>query len=69
MKNFLISLFSDESGEVSSKRIAGMLCIIALVISLITNTRPSDTLVSTLGLFAFGSFGLTSIDKFIKNRK
>ena len=74
MRNFIKSMFTDENGQISSKRIAGMLCIVALVISLVANTfthgdiKRSDTLVNTVGLFAFGALGLTSIDKFTKNK-
>lgn len=74
MRNFIKSMFTDESGQVSSKRVSGMLCVVALVISLVANTfthgdiKPSDTLVNTVGLFAFGALGLTSIDKFTKNK-
>ena len=72
MRNFIKSMFTDEAGQVSSKRVAGMLCVLALVISLVTDVfthgefKPSDTLVNTVGLFAFGALGLTSIDKFTK---
>ena len=74
MGNFFKSMFTDENGQISSKRVAGMLCVLALVVSLIANTfthgdiKPSDTLVNTVGLFAFGALGLTSIDKFTKNK-
>jgi hypothetical protein len=74
MRNFIKSMFTDERGSISSKRVAGMLCVVALVISLIVNTfthgdvKPSDGLVNTVGLFAFGALGLTSIDKFTKNK-
>ena len=70
-------IFSDETGTLSSKRIAGMICVIALVTALVGNTfysksiRPSRILVESVALFAFGALGLTSIDKFtkIKNKK
>jgi len=68
----LKDLFTDEKGLISSKRVAGMVCVIALVIALVANTfsnesiKPSDTLVQAVALFAFGAFGLTSIDKFTK---
>ncbi len=68
----LKDLFTDEKGLISSKRVAGMMCVIALVIALVANTfsnesiKPSDTLVQAVALFAFGAFGLTSIDKFTK---
>ena len=68
----LKDLFTDEKGLISSKRVAGMVCVIALVIALVANTfsnesiKPSDTLVQAVALFAFGAFGLTSLDKFTK---
>ena len=68
----LKELFVDENGTVSSKRVAGMICVLALVIALVANTfshetiKPSDTLVNAVALFAFGAFGLTSLDKFTK---
>lgn len=73
MENFIKSMFSDENGQISTKRVAGMLCVLSLVIALITNTivsggKPSETLINTVGLFAFGALGLTSIDKFTKNK-
>ena len=74
MGNFFREMFTDENGVVSTKRIAGMLCVIGLVTSLIANTfshgdiKPSDALVESVALFAFGALGLTSIDKFTKNK-
>lgn len=74
-RNFITQLLSDETGSISSKRLAGLLCVIALVISLLANVfscgkmNPSDTLVDAVALFAFGALGLTSIDKYVKNRK
>jgi len=75
MKEFFKQLLSDETGNYSSKRLSGLLCVIALVISLIANTfthndiRPAEYLVDAVALFAFGALGLTSIDKFTKSRK
>ncbi len=75
MKEFFKQLLSDETGNYSSKRLSGLLCVIALVISLIANTfthndiRPAEYLVDAVALFAFGALGLTSIDKFTKARK
>lgn len=68
MKQF----FKDENEQYSSKRLAGLLCVVGLVISLIANTfshetiKPSEALVNAVALFAFGALGLTSIDKFKK---
>ena len=68
MKQFL----QDENGQYSSKRLAGLLCVVGLVVSLVANTfshetiKPSEALVNAVALFAFGALGLTSIDKFKK---
>jgi hypothetical protein len=73
--SFWKELVSDESDRVSSKRVAGLLCVVALVASLIANTfshesvKPSDILVESVALFAFGALGLTSIDKFTKSKQ
>lgn len=75
MKTFFKELLSDETGHYSSKRLAGLLCVIALVIALIGNTfypksiHPSEALVDAIALFAFGALGLTSIDKFTKKKR
>jgi hypothetical protein len=71
--NFLKQLISDENGCVSSKRLAGLLCILALIFGFIYNTispanKPSDALIDALALFAFGSFGLTSLDKYFDKK-
>ena len=72
---FWKELVSDETNRISSKRVAGLLCVVALVVALIANTfshesiRPSDMLVESVALFAFGALGLTSIDKFTKNKQ
>jgi uncharacterized membrane protein len=72
---FWKQLVSDETERVSSKRVAGLLCVVALVGSLIANTfshesiKPSDVLVESVALFAFGALGLTSIDKFTKSKQ
>lgn len=74
MRNFLKSMFSDENEQISTKRVAGMLCVVALVMSLIISTfthgdiKPSESLIDAVALFAFGALGLTSIDKYTKNR-
>jgi hypothetical protein len=72
---FWKELVSDETSRISSKRVAGLLCVVALVTALIANTfshesiKPSDMLVESVALFAFGALGLTSIDKFTKNKQ
>ena len=72
MKNFLSSirsLFSDEHGNVSMKRLCGLLCTIALCATLYENSftedkiAPSTPLVDAVALLAFGCLGLSSVDK------
>lgn len=70
MKKFIVSMFLDERGVVSTKRIVGFMCALMLCITMFANQftpehiKPSDTLVNTVGLLAFGCLGLTSVDKF-----
>jgi hypothetical protein len=69
MRKFIKDVFTDELGNYSSKRLCGILCILTLVVCLLAtvfiDTRePSEALIDALALFAFGSFGLTSLDKF-----
>jgi len=72
MKNFfssIRSLFSDEHGNVSMKRLCGLLCTIALCATLYENSftedkiAPSTPLVDAVALLAFGCLGLSSVDK------
>ena len=69
MKQFIQDILKDEKGNYSSKRFLGILCVLTLLFSLVVTTftnietRPSDTLVNAIALFAFGSLGLTSLDK------
>jgi predicted membrane protein len=75
MKNFFSSMFTDENNTASSKRIAGIICIICLNATLIANSfshgdiKPSDTLVNAVAAVAFGCLGLTTVDKFTRMRK
>lgn len=72
MKNFLKSiksLFSDEHGNVSMKRLCGLLCTVTLCATLYQNSfteqhiAPSTPLVDAVAMLAFGCLGLSSIDK------
>ena len=66
---------SDEPNSPSSKRILGTLCVLTLCFTLIYGifsksiSTPSDALVNTIGLLAFGLLGLTSVDKYNMLRK
>jgi hypothetical protein len=74
VKKFIIQIFTDESGQYSSKRFVGILCSLTLVTVLIINAfvahefDKSSSLVNSVALLAFGSLGLTSIDKWSKKK-
>ena len=63
------SLFSDENGVVSMKRVCGLLCTITLCAALYKSTflpdqsKVSPELVDAVAMLAFGCLGLSSIDK------
>lgn len=72
MNKFLASiksLFSDENGVVSMKRLCGLLCTVSLTVTLYQNSfseahvAPSRELVDAVALLAFGCLGLSSVDK------
>ena len=62
-------LFYDETGKISMKRLCGLLCTIALCVTMYHNSfspeeqAPSPVLVDSVALLAFGCLGLSSIDK------
>jgi hypothetical protein len=62
-------LFYDETGKLSMKRLCGLLCTIALCVTMYHNSfspldeAPSTVLVNAVALLAFGCLGLSSIDK------
>jgi hypothetical protein len=64
------SLMTDEKGAVSSKRFVGLAAALTLCITMYNNSfseahiAPSDALVNAVALLAFGSLGLSSVDKF-----
>lgn len=64
------SLMADEKGAVSSKRFVGLVAALTLCITMYHNSfseahiAPSDALVNAVALLAFGSLGLSSVDKF-----
>jgi hypothetical protein len=66
----LVEIFEDENKRLSSKRIAGFICIMSLVFTLMYSTifcmnlNISNTLIESIALFSFGAFGLTSVDKY-----
>jgi hypothetical protein len=68
MKQF----FQDETGQLSMKRICGLLCTMALCITMYHNsfsdehTAPSAVLVESVAMLAFGCLGLTAVEKIFK---
>ena len=64
------SLLADEKGAVSSKRFVGLLAAVTLCVTMYhnsfsdVNVAPADSLVNAVALLAFGSLGLSSVDKF-----
>lgn len=68
-KNFIKSMLSDETGNVSSKRFVGIVAGLSLCITLYVNSyshgdiKPADTLVNAVAMLAFGCLGLASVDK------
>jgi len=66
--------FTDESGSLSMKRLCGLLCVIALCVTMYHNsfseehTAPSTILVESVALLAFGCLGLTSAEKIFKKK-
>ena len=66
MKEFLKSMLSDERGSVSSKRIAGLLSVLSLLICLLFKITPTTELITAVTTIAVASLGLTTIDKFTK---
>jgi hypothetical protein len=70
MKQF----FTDENGSLSMKRLCGLLCVIALCVTMYHNsfseehTAPSTILVESVALLAFGCLGLTSAEKIFKKK-
>ena len=66
MKEF----FYDEKGKLSMKRVCGLLCTIALCVTMYHNSfspadeAPADVLVEAVAALAFGCLGLSTFDKF-----
>ena len=64
--------FCDESGQLSMKRICGLLCVVTLCVTMYHNsfsdehTAPSAILVESVALLAFGCLGLTTAEKILK---
>jgi hypothetical protein len=70
----MTEFFKDENGNLSMKRLCGLLCVIALCVTMYHNsfseehTAPSAILVESVALLAFGCLGLTSAEKILKKK-
>jgi hypothetical protein len=66
--------FTDDNGNLSMKRLCGLLCVIALCVTMYHNsfseehTAPSAILVESVTLLAFGCLGLTTAEKIFKKK-
>jgi hypothetical protein len=66
--------FCDDNGNLSMKRLCGLLCVIALCVTMYHNSfsemhvAPSAILVESVALLAFGCLGLTSAEKIFKKK-
>jgi hypothetical protein len=71
----MTQFFKDENGNLSMKRLCGLLCVIALCVTMYHNsfseehTAPSAILVESVALLAFGCLGLTSAEKIFKKKE
>jgi hypothetical protein len=70
----MTEFFKDENGNLSMKRLCGLLCVIALCVTMYHNSfseehvAPSAILVESVALLAFGCLSLTSADKIFKKK-
>ena len=68
MKEF----FTEDNGRLSMKRLCGLLCVIALCVTMYHNsfsdehTAPATILVESVALLAYGCLGLTTLEKVFK---
>lgn len=64
MKAFFKSMFQDERGSISHKRVLATLCTLILCAAVVLKSDPSETLVHALeGIVVAGIAG-TTLDKF-----
>jgi hypothetical protein len=71
MKQF----FQEDNGTFSMKRLCGLLCVITLCVTMYHNSfseehiAPSTILVEAVAMLAFGTLGLTSVEKIFKKKQ
>ena len=75
MIKFFKNMMEGANGGISSKRFIGLLCSLSLILCLFISTltcgkyNPPNILVETIGLLAFGTLGLTSVEKIFKKKE
>jgi hypothetical protein len=71
MKQF----FQEDNGRFSMKRLCGLLCVVTLCATMYHNSfseehiAPSTVLVEAVAMLAFGTLGLTSVEKIFKKKE
>jgi len=71
MKEF----FQEDNGRFSMKRLCGLLCVVTLCVTMYHNSfseehvAPSSILVEAVAMLAFGTLGLTSVEKIFKKKE
>jgi hypothetical protein len=72
---FFKNMMEGANGGISSKRFVGLMCTLSLIIALFISMfscgefKAPTILIETIGLLAFGSLGLTSVDFFTNKKK
>lgn len=78
MKRFILwlsGLMKDENGVPSSKRFIGIVSGLSLCVTLFLNqitgvfSTPSPEIITAVAALAFGSLGLSSVDKIWKRER
>ena len=75
MKKAIASLFSDEKGNISMKRLCGLFCTVALCVTMYHNSfstedvAPAPALINAVAALAFGALGLGAANKIFTKKK
>jgi hypothetical protein len=70
----ILEIFKDEHGKFSSNRFVGILCAIALCVTMYHNSfsekhvAPASILVECVTALAFGALGLGAANKIFKKK-
>ena len=72
MKKFFTSMFTDERGAISHKRVIGTICTLFLCVTMMLNSyshetiKPADSLVNAVLTLGCVCIAGTTVDKFSK---